>query len=123
EAALLAAVAGGLPVPDDADALDAPRPLPEPLQARLESALMAEAAGVVIPLDGRRRHRKVLAAWSAVAAVLLLVVAMAGLLGRGGPGSHRIEAAGGPTSTTVTAPASLPSDTGAVTSESAPPAT
>src|SRR5438067_13786620 len=44
EAALLAAVAGGLPVPTDAESLDAPRPLPEPLRARLESALLAEAA-------------------------------------------------------------------------------
>ena len=185
EAALLAAVAGGLPVPADADALDAPRPLPEALRARLESALLAEAAspaaasgfpaaaspaassavaaspaaasavaagtaaaaappaagtssssatagapsstfaagaeaaGAVTSLESRR-GRKVVAAWSAVAAVLLLVVAVAGLLGRSGSGSHHIEAAG-PTSTTVT-PASLPSGAG-VTVESAPPAT
>jgi hypothetical protein len=55
EAALLAAVADGLPVPADArglhqppgtnsESLDAPRPLPEPLRAHLESALLAEAA-------------------------------------------------------------------------------
>src|SRR5205823_12643376 len=77
EAALLAAVAGGLPVPSDAESLDAPRPLPEPLRARLESALLAEAAapaGDVVQLASRRR--KVVAVWSSVAAVLLLVVAV-----------------------------------------------
>ncbi|HYT38796.1 MAG TPA: hypothetical protein VEN99_04760, partial [Acidimicrobiia bacterium] len=69
ESALLAAVAGGLPVPADEAALDAPRPLPEALRVRLESALLAEAAaaasattsaaaeaaGIVTSLDGRRR--------------------------------------------------------------------
>ncbi|MEW6476072.1 MAG: hypothetical protein AB1679_27765 [Actinomycetota bacterium] len=59
EAALLAAVAGGLPVPADArelhqppgthtESLDAPRPLPEPLRARLEAALLAETAGAAL---------------------------------------------------------------------------
>jgi hypothetical protein len=118
EAALLAAVAGGLPVPADAESLDAPRPLPEPLRARLESALLAEAAATpseaapVTPLAERRR-RKVVAAWSSVAAVLLLVVAVAGLAGRGGnSGSGSLEAAGGPTSTTLEKPAPLPSGAG-----------
>ncbi|HEV8628604.1 MAG TPA: hypothetical protein VG034_29590, partial [Acidimicrobiia bacterium] len=118
EAALLAAVAGGLPVPADAESLDAPRPLPEPLRARLESALLAEAAATpseaapVTPLAERRR-RKVVAAWSSVAAVLLLVVAVAGLAGRGGnSGSGSLEAAGGPTSTTLESPAPLPSGAG-----------
>ncbi|HEV7863291.1 MAG TPA: hypothetical protein VGR20_11340, partial [Acidimicrobiia bacterium] len=113
ESALLAAVAGGLPVPTDEEALDAPRPLPEPVRARLESALLAEtaaasapsapaasappaeAAGTVTSLDGRRR-RKVVTAWSSAAAVLLLVVAVAGLLGRGGSGPQSLEAVGGP---------------------------
>ena len=139
EAALLAAVAGGLPVPADAESLDAPRPLPEALRARLESALLAEAAatsgaaasaaspsapaaagvaapspapaGEVVSMAGRRR--KVVAAWSAVAAVLLMVVAVAGLVGRGGnSGSGSLEAAGGPTTTTFETPASLPSGAG-----------
>ncbi|HEV8627063.1 MAG TPA: hypothetical protein VG034_21670, partial [Acidimicrobiia bacterium] len=142
EAALLAAVAGGLPVPADAESLDPPRPLPEPLRARLESALLAEAAaaaasptaaeggaspsapaaaatgaspsapaGDVVQLASRRR--KVVAVWSSVAAVLLLVVAVAGLAGRGGnPGSGSLEAAGGPTSTTLEKPAPLPSGAG-----------
>ena len=131
EAALLAAVAGGLPVPADAESLDAPRPLPEPLRARLESALLAEAAaspsaspapGDVVSLGSRRR--KVLAAWSSVAAVLLLVVMVAGLAGRGGnPGSGDLEAAGGPTTTTFEAPASLPSDAGASTEAESPAST
>jgi hypothetical protein len=135
EAALLAAVAGGLPVPADAggfhqppgthpDSLDAPRPLPEPLRARLESALLAEAtsaapAGEVVSLAGRRR--KVVAAWSSVAAILLLVIAVAGLAGRGGnSGSGDLEAAG-PTTTTLETPAPLPS--GAGDSTGATPAT
>jgi hypothetical protein len=144
EAALLAAVAGGLPVPADAgglhqppgthtDSLDAPRALPEPLRARLESALLAEAAvsgaaaaspappaaaasattaaGEVVSLASRRR--KVVALWSSVAAVLLLVIAVAGLAGRGGnSGSGSLEAAGGPTTTTLETPAPLPSGAG-----------
>ncbi len=131
EAALLAAVAGGLPVPADAESLDAPRPLPEPLRARLESALLAEAAaspsaspapGDVVSLGSRRR--KVVAAWSSVAAVLLLVVMVAGLAGRGGnPGSGDFEAAGGPTTTTLETPASLPSDAGASTEAESPAST
>lgn len=124
EAALLSAVAGGLPVPADAESLDAPRPLPEPLRARLESALLAEAAagtGAGASADappaaadtGAGARRKVLAAWSSVAAVLLLVVMVAGLAGRGGnsgPGS--LEAAGGPTTATLETPASVPSGAG-----------
>jgi len=144
EAALLAAVAGGLPVPADAESLDAPRPLPEPLRARLESALLTEAAAAaapststvaaaasgsasapgadVVPLASRRR--KVLAAWSSVAAVLLLVVMVAGLAGRGGnSGSGDFEAAGGPTTTTLETPASLPSDAGASTDVESPATT
>ena len=139
EAALLAAVAGGLPVPADAgglhqppgtrtDSLDAPRPLPETLRARLESALMAEAAVTsapgadVVPLASRRR--KVVAAGSSVAAVLLLVVMVAGLAGRGGDsGSGSLEAAGGPTTTTLETPASLPPDAGASTEEGSTAAT
>src|SRR5213080_4619916 len=60
EAALLAAVAGGLPVPADADSLDAPRPLPEPLRARLESALLAETAAAAATSDaiGGNKPRK-----------------------------------------------------------------
>ena len=118
EAALLAAVADGLPVPADAESLDSPRPLPEPLRARLESALLAEAAvspgaapaseaaGTVVSLEGRRR--KAVAAWSAVAAVLLMVVAVAGLAGRGGDSGAKVEVAGGTSSTTVTS-APIPS--------------
>jgi hypothetical protein len=138
EAALLAAVAGALPVPADAwglheppgtnpESLDAPRPLPEPLRARLESALLAEAAatppvaapageaaavaaGDVVPLDSRRRT--VMTSWSAVAAVLVLLLAVAGLAGIRGDGSGKVQVANGPTSTTVETPASLPSDAG-----------
>ncbi|MDQ1515777.1 MAG: Periplasmic binding protein [Actinomycetota bacterium] len=128
ESAMLAAVAGGLPVPADEEALDAPRPLPEVVRTRLETALLAEAAaptagaevaGVVTSLAGRR-SRKVVAAWSAVAAVLLMVVAVAGLVSRGNPGSQNL-AAGGPTTTTAGTPASVPSDAG-VTAETTPPA-
>jgi hypothetical protein len=139
ESALVAAVAGGLPVPADEDALDAPRALPEAVRTRLEAALLAqaatpaaaagsgfgaetagtEAAGVVTSLAGRRT-RKVVAAWSAVAAVLLMVVAVAGLASRGHPGSQNL-AAGGPTTTTAGTPASLPSDAG-VTAETTSPA-
>jgi hypothetical protein len=128
EAALVAAVAGGLPVPADAESLDAPRPLPEAVRARLESALLAEAvvtsaeaAEVVTSLDGRR-SRKVVAAWSAIAAVLLMVVAVAGLVSRGHSGSQSLQAAGGSTTTTAGTPASVPSDAG-VSSESTAPAT
>jgi hypothetical protein len=137
EAALLGAVAGGLPVPGDAgelhqppgthaESLDAPRPLPEPLRARLESALLAEAtaaapAGEVVSLAGRRR--KVVAVWSSVAAVLLLVVAVAGLAGRGGnSGSGSLEAAG-PTTTTLETPAPLPSGAGDSTGVTSPATT
>jgi ABC-type branched-subunit amino acid transport system substrate-binding protein len=161
-------VAGGLPVPADAESLDSPRPLPEPLRARLESALLESAllesallaeaavspgaapageaaasapaaaasgssapaaaaasgssapAGTVVSLEGRRR--KAVAAWSAVAAVLLMVVAVAGLAGRGGDsGSGSVEVAGG---TTTTAGASAPVPSGAeVTAETTPPST
>ena len=128
EAALLAAVADGLPVPADAgglhqppgthsESLDAPRPLPEPLRARLESALLAEAAtvsaqttGAVVPLESRRR--KVVAWWSAVAAVLVLLLGVAGLANIDGGGSGKVEVANAPTTTTTEAPASLPSDAG-----------
>jgi ABC-type branched-subunit amino acid transport system substrate-binding protein len=131
EAALLAAAAGGLPVPADAESLDAPRPLPEALRTRLESALLAEAAAAVpaeaaappaavaataaseaaevVPLEARRR--KVVAVWSSVAAVLLLVIAVAGLAGRGGSGTQHV--AVGPTTSTAGAPVSIPSGTGA----------
>jgi hypothetical protein len=142
ESALVAAAAGGLPVPADEDALDAPRPLPEAVRTRLEAALLAQAAarpaaaagsgsglgaetaatqaaGVVTSLAGRRK-RKVVAAWSAVAAVLLMVVAVAGLVSRGQPGSQNL-AAGGPTTTTAGTPASVPSDAG-VTAETTSPA-
>ena len=146
EAALLSAVAGGLPVPADAESLDAPRPLPEPVRASLEAALLAEAAatpaaapstaaaaqstaaaasssprpaGDVVSLDSRRR--KVVAAWSSVAAVLLMVVAVAGLAGRGGnSGSGSLEAAGGPTTTTLETPASFPSGAGGSTEAESP---
>jgi hypothetical protein len=142
EAALLGAVADGIPVPADAgglhqppgtrtESLDAPRPLPEPLRARLESALLADAAASpstspagsdVVPLAGRRG--KVMAAWSSVAAVLLLVVMVAGLAGRGGnSGSGDLEAAGGPTTTTLGPPASLPSDAGASSEATSPAST
>ncbi|HET9770769.1 MAG TPA: ABC transporter substrate-binding protein [Acidimicrobiia bacterium] len=112
EAALLAAVGEGLPVPADAESLDAPRPLPEPVRARLEAALLAEAAvsaaGEVVPLDGRRR--RAFAVWSSVAAVVFLVIAVAGLALRGGgPGSGDVEVAGGATSSTVPTSAPLPS--------------
>ena len=126
ESALQAALSGGLPVPADAESLDAPRPLPEPLRARLEAALLAEAAapgaapagepataasstaasptaasgGEVVPLEGRRR--KVVAAWSSVAAVLFLVIAVAGLALRGGSPDSADLVAGGTTSTTAT---------------------
>ena len=113
EAALLAAVAGGLPVPSDAESLDAARPLPEPLRARLESALLAETAagGTVSPLETRRGRRAV-AVWSpAAAAVLLLVIAVAALVGRGGSGAQHV--AVGPTTSTAGAPVSVPSGTGA----------
>jgi hypothetical protein len=151
EAALLAAVAGGLPVPADAESLDAPRPLPEPLRARLESALLAEAtstpaaaaaaspsipaaaAGVASPSSSApvgdvvslaRRRRKIVAAWSSVAAVLLLVVAVAGLAGRGGnSGSGSLEAAGGPTTTSLESPAPLPSGAGDSTDATSPATT
>ena len=164
EAALLAAVAGGLPVPADAETLDAPRPLPEPLRARLESALLAEAAASppaatpageqaaaapaaaagapratgrdqgpygassatgraedtgVVRLDSRRR--KVVAWWSAVAAVLVLILGAAGLVSiSGGGGSGKVEVANAPTTTTTESPASVPSDAG---DSSGPPAT
>jgi len=144
EAALLAAAAGGLPIPadtrglhqppeTDAESLDAPRPLPEPLRARLESALLAAAAAAassspasspgaasdVVPLAGRRR--RVVAAWSSVAAVLLLVVAVAGLAGRSGnSGSGSLEAAGGPTTTSLEPPAPLPSGAGGSTDVTSP---
>ena len=144
EAALLAAVSDGLPVPADSESLDAPRPLPEPLRARLESALLAEAAGspsatggaqgpyrasgatgraqdtsavaraqdtgAVVPLDERRR--KAVAWWSAVAAVLVLLLGVAGLATIGSGGSGRVEVADAPTTTTVETPASVPSDAG-----------
>ena len=162
EAALMSAVAGGLPIPADAESLDAPRPLLEPLRARLESALLAEAAasqaaaasspaaaaaastppvaaastppaaaaspspasssapaGDVVSLAGRRR--RVVAAWSSVAAVLLLVAAVAGLAGRGGnSGSGSLEAAGGPTTTSLDSPAPLPSGAGDSTDVTSP---
>ena len=134
EAALLAAVAESLPVPSGTGSLDAPRPLPEPLRARLESALLAEAAAsstgagaagaetaaaaTVTSLDGRRR-RTVLAGLSAVAAVLLVLLAAAGLLGRN-PGRGPVEAAA-PTTTTPRTPAPLPS--GAGVPDEAPAAT
>lgn len=141
ESALLAALADGLPVPADAESLDAPRPLPEALRLRLESALLAEAsatptattpatesapaaatapaAAAVISLEGRRR--KVVAAWSAVAAVLVLLLGVAGLANIGGGGSGKVEVANAPTTTTAETPASLPSDAGL--SPEAPPTT
>ena len=65
-----------------------------------------------------------MAAWSSVAAVLLLVVMVAGLAGRGGnSGSGSLEAAGGPTTTTLETPASLPSDAGASTEAESPATT
>ena len=114
EAALLAAVAEGLPVPADGEPLDAPRPLPEPLRARLESALLAEAAAstdsTVVPLE--RKRRKVVAWWSAVAAVLVLLLGVAGLANIGDGGSGKVEVANAPTTTTAETPASLPSEAG-----------
>jgi hypothetical protein len=114
EAALGAAVAGGLPVPADGEPLDAPRPLPEPLRARLESALLAEAAAstdsTVIPLE--RKRRKVVAWWSAVAAVLVLLLGVAGLANIGADGSGKVEVANAPTTTTAETPATLPSEAG-----------
>ena len=157
EAALLAAVADGLPVPADAESLDAPRPLPEPLRARLESALLTEAAAAaaassvsgdqrlapassasgdqrlaaassatgrdqgtaVVTLQPRRR--RFIAAWSAVAAVLVLILGAAGLVSISGEGgSGKVEVANAPTTTTAEAPASLPSGAG---DSAGPPAT
>ena len=69
------------------------------------------------------RRRKIVAAWSSVAAVLLLVVAVAGLAGRGGDsGSGSLEAAGGPTTPTLETPAPLPSGAGG-SNEAESPAT
>jgi hypothetical protein len=164
ESALLAGVADGLPVPADAwelhqppgtqsESLDAPRPLPEALRLRLESALLAEAAataspsaaaaslsttggaqgslgpsgttgraqdgGEVVSLESRRR--KVVAWWSAVAAVLVLLLGVAGLANIGNGGSGKVEVANAPTTTTAETPASLPSDAGV--SPEAPPTT
>jgi len=127
EAVLLGAAADGLPVPSDGGSLDAPRPLPEPLRARLESALLAEAAAsastgagaagaeaaavaATVTSFDRRRRRTVLAGLSAVAAVLLVLVGAAGLLGRN-PGRGPVEAAA-PTTTTALTPAPLPSGAG-----------
>jgi len=135
ESALLGAVAAGLaapgdggslPVPADAESLDAPRPLPEPLRARLESALLAEAApggaGTVVPLAPKRR--KAVAVWSSIAAVLLLVVGVVGLAGRGGhPRPGDLEAAGGPTTTTLQTPPPAPAGADAPQSTGGPATT
>ena len=109
------------------------RPYPAvPSPAAGPGAAVPEAAEVV-PLDSRRR-RKVVALWSSVAAVLLLVIAVAGLAGRGGPGAQHV--AVGPTTSTAGVPVSVPSGTGATepsavaeaggataTTATAPPAT
>jgi hypothetical protein len=55
-----------------------------------------------------------------VAAVLLMVVAVAGLVGRGGDSGNGTLEAAGPTTTTVEVPASLPSEAGAPTEANSP---
>jgi hypothetical protein len=94
-----------------------PKP-PSPPAGLRPGASAGEAAAAVVSLEGRRR--KAVAAWSAVAAVLLMVVAVAGLTGRGGDsGSGRVEVAGGPTTTTEPA-ASLPSEAAAQSEATSP---
>jgi hypothetical protein len=128
-------------------ALDSPRPLPSPLQARLEEAVMAAAAGpasatpagevpagwgstaptVILRPSRRRRSARFVQAMAAAAVLALVLGVVATLGGHVGPGQRddgREVAAGGPhtsaTGITVTNP--NPGETAPTTSGTVSPA-